>query len=178
MGYVGRLNYLKGTDLVAAAFREISQSIPNLRLLLVGQGEAEKGIRSILAEELARGIAHIEPDVDHEQLPYWYRAMDFFVMPSRYENFSNAIVEAISCGVPVLASDVGGNGLIAEGASCLFQANSVSSLSHCLRSAVQKAAAMKAEAEVCSRHIQERYSWTASAERLERIISSYLGVGR
>jgi glycosyltransferase involved in cell wall biosynthesis len=178
VGYVGRLTHLKGVDLLAAAFREVSKTVPNARLLIVGQGEAEKGVRSVLAKELARGLVHIERDVDHEQLPQWYRAMDLFVMPSRYENFSNAVLEAISCGVPVLASDVGGNGLLADGAGCLFQADSVSSLSACLRTAIHEAAAIKAGAAIRSRNIAELYSWTGSAERLERIISSCLATER
>src|SRR5262249_14841552 len=54
VGYVGRLTHLKGVDLLAAAFREVSKTVPNARLLIVGQGEAEKGVRSVLAKELAR----------------------------------------------------------------------------------------------------------------------------
>ena len=40
--------------------------------------------------------------------------MNVFVMPSRYENFSNAVLEALACGVPFLVSDVGGNRCLAE----------------------------------------------------------------
>ena len=178
-GYVGRLTQLKGVDLLVAAFREISARISNVRLLIVGQGELESSIRSILVNELAHGIAYIEPDVYHVQLPDWYRAMNFVVMPSRYENFSNAALEAMSCGVPVLASDIGGNRLLIEnGAGRLFQANSVCSLSGCLRDAVDNANAMKTAAEIHSRHIAKRYSWAASAERLESIISSCLGLNK
>lgn len=177
VGYVGRLAHVKGVDLLATAFREISQDVIDTRLLVVGSGEEEGKMRSILTKELAHGIAHIEPYVNHEQLPQWYRVMDLLVMPSRYENFSNTVLEAMACGVPVLASDVGGNRTLAEtGTGWLFKPESVSALSACLRSLIENRREMKTRAELGARYVQERYSWAASAERLEWIITSRLGI--
>jgi glycosyltransferase involved in cell wall biosynthesis len=177
VGYVGRLARLKGVDLLAAAFRELWRVAVNVRLLIIGRGEEEGNVRSILAKELARGIVHIEPDVSHEQLPQWYRAMDVLVMPSRYENFSNAILEAAACGVPSLASDVGGNRLLGQtGAGWLFKPGSVFSLSTCLGSVIANCGEIKTRGDAGCRYVQERYSWTASAEQLEWIIASRLGV--
>jgi glycosyltransferase involved in cell wall biosynthesis len=177
VGFVGRLTRLKGVDILATAFRELSRNIVDARLLIIGSGEEEGNLRAILAKELARGIVHLEPGVDHEQLPQWYRAMDVLVMPSRYENFSNTVLEAMACGVSFLASDVGGNRMLAEtGAGWLFEPNSTSSLSACLRSVLENYAERKARGDIGSRHVRGRYSWAASAERLECIIASCLGV--
>jgi glycosyltransferase involved in cell wall biosynthesis len=149
----------------------------NARLLIIGAGEANRHMRAILAPELARGIVHMEDNVDHERLPEWYRAMDVMVMPSRYENFSNAILEALACGVPCLASDIGGNRMLTEtGTGWLFEPNSVSTLRACLQSVLANRSAMKARGHIGSRYVRGRYSWAASAERLEWIIASRLGV--
>ena len=177
VGYVGRLTHLKGVTLLANAFREISPVAADARLLIVGKGEDERSIRSILATELSRGLAHIEPDVDHEHLSQWYRAMDVFVMPSRYENFSNAVLEAMACGIPILASSVGGNRLLEETrAGWLFQPDSVSALSAGMRGVLENRSEMKDRGEAGYRYVQERYSWMTSAERLAEIIASHLGV--
>jgi glycosyltransferase involved in cell wall biosynthesis len=177
VGYVGRLAHLKGVDLLAAAFREMSRTLPEARLLIIGSGEEEGKIRSVLAQELAHGIVHIERDVNHEQLPEWYRAMDLLVMPSRYENFSNTVLEGMACGIPFLASDIGGNRIFAEtGAGWLFDSESVASLTSRLRSINGHPSEMKARGTVGTRYARERYTWVASAECLEGIIASRLGV--
>lgn len=177
IGYVGRLTHLKGVDVLAGAFHELSRNAVDARLLIVGGGEEERNIRAILAEEFARGMVHIEPGVNYEELPQWYRAMDVLVMPSRYENFSNAVIEAMACDVPFVASDVGGNRMLAEtGAGWLFEPKSASSLSACLRSVLENSAEIKVRGDIGSRHVRGRYSWAASAERLEWIIASRLGV--
>jgi glycosyltransferase involved in cell wall biosynthesis len=176
-GYVGRLHHLKGVDLLAAAFRELSQIRPDARLLIVGSGEEEGTVRSILAKEIVRGIAHIEPEMDPEQLSLWYRAMDVFVMPSRYENFSNAIIEAMACGLPFLSSDTGGNRTLANtGAGWLFEPKSVLSLGERLRAIIVDRPEMRVRGELGRHYVLGRYSWAASAEQLERVISSRLGV--
>jgi glycosyltransferase involved in cell wall biosynthesis len=177
VGYVGRLTHLKGVDLLAAAFREIARDVPDARLLIVGSGEEERHIRTVLAQEFCSGLVHIEPGVNHEQLPAWYRAMDLIVMPSRYENYSNALLEAMACGVPFLASNVGGNRRLSEtGAGWLFEPGSVPSLNQSLRRILESRAELKARGEVSARAARNYPSWAASAECLEAIISSRLGV--
>jgi glycosyltransferase involved in cell wall biosynthesis len=177
VGYVGRLTHLKGVDLLAAAFREIAPHVREARLLIVGSGEEERYIRTVLAQEFARGIVHIEPGIDHEQLPAWYRAMDLMLMPSRYETNSNALLEAMACGIPFLASNVGGNLKLGEtGAGWLFESESISSLSQCLRHSIENRPELRARGEISSRAVRNHPSWAVSAARLEAIIASRLGV--
>jgi glycosyltransferase involved in cell wall biosynthesis len=177
IGYVGRLTHLKGVDLLAAAFCEIHRKLPRTRLLIIGDGKERSRIRSILAREIATGAARMEPDIPHDELSAWYRAIDLMVMPSRYENYSNALLEAMSCGVPFVASDVGGNRKLAEsGAGWLFDCQSVRSLAAALTAALSSPEELRVRAIAGSRFVRRRYSWEASAARLEWIIASRLGV--
>ena len=179
VGYVGRLTCLKGVDLLASAFARLSKSSPDVRLLIVGSGEEERNIRAELAEEFSHGTVHIERDVDHEQLPTWYRAMDVLVMPSRYENFSNALVEAMACGIPFLASDVGGNRILANsGAGWLFESESVSSLETRLAMVLPNTAELRTRGKIGVGYVKQHHNWNASAECLEEILASRLGVKR
>jgi glycosyltransferase involved in cell wall biosynthesis len=179
IGYVGRLTRLKGVDILAAAFQEISEYLPNTRLLIIGRGEEEHRLRSTLAQKFSHGGVHIEPDVNHEELAEWYRAMDLLVMPSRYENFSNALIEAMACGVPFLASDVGGNKIVAKtGAGWLFESDSVAALSACLRMILQDPAERQRRGKIGLQYAGQHYSWDATAKRLEEILFCRLGVAR
>jgi glycosyltransferase involved in cell wall biosynthesis len=171
IGYVGRLTHLKGIDLLAAAFRDACQRVTNARLVIVGSGAEEKNIRSRLARELSEGKVHIERDVTHQTLAEWYRTMDLLVMPSRYENFSNALLEGMSCGIPFLASCVGGNRTLAEtGAGWLFEAESASSLSACLIELLKSDAQLKRRGEIGLNYVRNHHSWSVTAQHLEQIL--------
>jgi glycosyltransferase involved in cell wall biosynthesis len=175
IGYVGRLHHIKGVDLLASAFRYLVKSMPNARLLMVGSGNEERNIRSELSHEISRGVVHLERDLDHVQLPEWYRAMDLVVMPSRYENFSNTLLEAMACEKPFLGADVGGNRMMAEtGAGWLFKVQSASSLTSCLRDVLENKPEMIARGKAGGCYVRKYYNWAASAECLEDIINSHL----
>lgn len=177
LGYVGRLTHLKGVDLLSAVFENLSNKFPNVKLLIVGSGELEGHLRNTLAKALERGTVHIEPAMSQELLAPWYRAMDLMVMPSRYETMSSAVLEAMACGVPFLASDVGGNSTLGKsGAGWLFQTGSQSSLSESLSSIIRNPSEMKARGALAPPYVRERHSWASSAERLEFIMESRLGV--
>ncbi len=171
IGYVGRLAYVKGIDLLTRAFLTIRRTLPQARFLVIGSGEEQGKLRLLLKDELAQGIAHIEPDVPHAVLPEWYRAMDLFVMPSRYENYSNAALEALACGVPFLASGIGGNRSLAE--TCggrLFEQGSDDSLAQALQSIADNPGEARLRGMLGGEEIRNHYSWSASAKRLEAML--------
>ena len=177
VGYVGRLTHLKGVDLLSAAFVKVLHTFPNMKLLIVGSGEMEGHLRSTLASGIERGIVRMEPAMPQELLAPWYRAMDLMAMPSRYETMSSAVLEAMACGVPFLASDVGGNSTLGKtGAGWLFQAGSISSLSEALSSILPNHSEITVRGALGLDYVRDRHSWAASAERLECIIESRLGV--
>jgi glycosyltransferase involved in cell wall biosynthesis len=173
VGYVGRLAYIKGVDLLAEAFKEMRKINPHARLLIVGSGEEEEKLRSSLRSELAGGVAYLESDVPHELLADWYRAMDVFVMPSRYENCSNAVLEALACGVPFLGSDVEGNRRLVETeGGWLFPHGSAESLAHILHSLSEDPCITRDQNVAKAERVRRCYSWEVSAKQLEDIFLS------
>ena len=175
VGYVGRLAYIKGIDLLAHAFRKVRKTIPHARLIMVGSGEEEGKLRTGLNAELMEGLAHIESDVSHEFLADWYRAMDLFVMPSRYETLSHAALEASACGVPFLGSDVGGNRILVETVGGrLFAQGSADSLAQTLCSIAENPCLARNREAGGGEKVRQTYSWETSAKRLEDILQSCL----
>ncbi len=171
IGYVGRLAYIKGIDLLAQAFGKIRRAIPQARLLVIGSGEEQAKVRMWLKEECAQGIVHLESDVPHAALAEWYRAMDLFVMPSRYENYSNAALEALACGVPFLVSGVGGNRSLADTqGGWLFTHGSDDSLAQGLQYIVNHRGEARQRGVIGGERVRDQYSWSCSAIRLETMI--------
>jgi glycosyltransferase involved in cell wall biosynthesis len=99
---VGRLAAQKNQSILL----HLLQRIPNAFLLLVGAGELR---RDLFAEAVVLGVAdrvQFTGEVPAEQVAAILRQADLFLLPSIYESFSLAAVEAMHCGVPVIASDL------------------------------------------------------------------------
>ena len=108
--YVGRLDAIKGADVLLEAFGLLSER-PQLRLRIVG-GEVDADYAARLrglASEL--GVADRVTWVGlapNDELPWHYAAADVVVVPSHSESFSIVATEAMACGTPVVASNVPG----------------------------------------------------------------------
>lgn len=107
--YVGRIEPLKGIDILLRAAAEMEG---RFSLLVVG-GDSKDARRKAELERLAQEIGITErvffqDAVSHERLPLYYNAADICVVPSYYESFGLVALEAMACGVPVVASRVGG----------------------------------------------------------------------
>jgi D-inositol-3-phosphate glycosyltransferase len=107
--YVGRIEPLKGIDIL---LRAAAETDGRFHLLVVG-GDSKDARRKAELERLAQemGITErvfFQDAVSHEQLPMYYNAADICVVPSYYESFGLVALEAMACGVPVVASRVGG----------------------------------------------------------------------
>ncbi len=112
--FVGRIQPLKGVDVALDAVALARQSIPGLRLLVVGGPSGIEG--HVEAEQLRRRAADADLEgavsflaaQPHDSLVDFYRAADVVLCPSRSESFGLVAVEAQACATPVIAANVGG----------------------------------------------------------------------
>jgi glycosyltransferase involved in cell wall biosynthesis len=112
---VGRLHRDKGFDLLLAAFARIAHKHPDWDLVLLGEGvERER----LLAQVRAAGLAaRVSLPGRAGNVADWYASADLFALSSRFEGFSNTLVEAMAGGLPVVAfdCDTGPREIVREG---------------------------------------------------------------
>lgn len=117
--FVGRIEPLKGIDILLYAFKILTVRYPHLPicLLIIGGDTSEK--RELWSYELQKleevrqtlGITQTVKFLGRrkpEELPLYYNGADVVVMPSHYESFGMTALEAMSCGTPVITTDVAG----------------------------------------------------------------------
>lgn len=118
---VSKLRYEKGIDVLLQAWRLVQHQLPESRLILVGDGPIEKSLKC-MAEALG-----IQESVEfaglQQDIPAQLHRGSLAVLPSRFEGMPNAILEAMACGLPCVATRVSGsedvvqhgiNGLLVE----------------------------------------------------------------
>ncbi|MFT4613216.1 MAG: sugar transferase (PEP-CTERM/EpsH1 system associated) [Bacteroidia bacterium] len=111
VGTVGRLTPVKDQQLLLRALAQLCRQHPDLadrlRLLMVGDGPLREQLTQLSAE------LGIDEQVwwagDRADIPELLGAIDVFVLPSLGEGISNTVLEAMACGLPVVATAIGGN---------------------------------------------------------------------
>ncbi|MDE1868614.1 MAG: glycosyltransferase family 4 protein [Candidatus Micrarchaeota archaeon] len=105
----GRLVTQKGQTYLLEAVAELKKELDTeLNLLIIGRGPLESRLKREAKARGLNGHFKIINGIDEDTLPYYYNVADVFVMPSLYEPASLAILEALSCELPCIASNVGG----------------------------------------------------------------------
>lgn len=110
VGCFGRVRHQKGTDLFVDAMIALLPRHPGWQAVIAGRATAENLAfeaelkRKVAAAGLSDRILFVG---EHRDIERWYRALDLFVAPQRWEGFGLTPMEAMSCGVPVVAADVG-----------------------------------------------------------------------
>jgi D-inositol-3-phosphate glycosyltransferase len=119
--FVGRIQPLKGIDVLMKALALVKQREPEITqqicLSIIGgdpnpdseieQAELER-LESLRADLGIGDLVTFLGAKDQDTLVYYYSAAEMVVMPSHYESFGMVALEAMACGTPIIASDVGG----------------------------------------------------------------------
>jgi glycosyltransferase involved in cell wall biosynthesis len=110
IGSVGRLNWAKDQSGLIRAFRQVHEQRADTALVLIGDGELRAQLKQCAYDEGVAGSVHFLGDRNdvHDLL----QGFDMFVLSSISEGYSMALLEASAVGLPIVATDVGGNGEI------------------------------------------------------------------
>jgi L-malate glycosyltransferase len=110
IGTIKTLEYKYGIDILIYAFEILVKRNAhlNLRLLIIGDGKDEDSFKSLVNKLNLGEKVFFQGQISNQQVPVFLNSFDVYVALSREESFGVAIVEAMSCQIPVVVSDVGG----------------------------------------------------------------------
>jgi glycosyltransferase involved in cell wall biosynthesis len=112
--YMGMLLKVKGVDILIKAIPMIKKSIPDVYLLIAGTGEEKTNLKNLVNElNIEKNVKFLSWVSGKEKYSY-YKSADVCILPSRFEGFGIALLEAMVCEKPVVASNVGGIPYIVE----------------------------------------------------------------
>ncbi len=174
--YVGRFDPRKGIETLVRSFANLVHSgLESVRLIIVGGSEAgqadgiERDRISALVDQL--GITDsvtFAGRVGHDALPTYYTAADVSVIPSHYEPFGLVAIEAMACGTPVVASDVGGLKftVLPEETGLLVPPQDVAGFEQAIARVLGDEIWAKKLRKRASERVQQNFSWGSVAGQL------------
>jgi glycosyltransferase involved in cell wall biosynthesis len=165
----GRLVPEKRVDHLLSVWNTVRGAHPNAWLYVLGSGEEETRLRKIAGA----GVCFLGTVED--VLPYLQSA-DLFVLPSTTEGLSNALLEAMACGLPIIATSVGGTmDVIEHGVNgWLYPSADISALRDALLSLLGNPALRKTLGTAARQRVMGDYSLISVAERLRDLYASML----
>jgi glycosyltransferase involved in cell wall biosynthesis len=106
--YIGRMDARKGLRELVEAAASLHPKRPNLHVYLIGEGPDRPLIESAIQASNAASYIHALPGCAFDDVAVWMAASDLVTLPSYMEGCPNVVLEALACGRPVVATNVGG----------------------------------------------------------------------
>ncbi len=107
--FFGRMDiYNKGIDLLLKAFENIQENFPQIRLILAGRGREQEKVKNLIAQSKCKNKISFMGTITEAEKQNLLSQCLMLVMPSRFEGWGIAAVEAQACGKPVVGADIDG----------------------------------------------------------------------
>ncbi len=172
-GTVGRVQAVKDQLTLVRAFAALLEHFPQararLRLMIVGDGPLLLPLQQEVEQAGLTDLVWLPGSRD--DIPALMRVMDVFVLPSLSEGISNTILEAMACGLPVIASRVGGNPELidADHSGALVPAADVGQLAGTMARYWQEPSLASQQGLLARQTIESRFS-------MQRMVDQYVAV--
>jgi Glycosyltransferase len=181
--FVGHFGLRKGIIFLVRALDIIRREIPDAHLLCIGGTPKWLGgidYRQILLSEINRlGLNEhvtLSEAVKNHELPPIYNSSELLALPSYYETFSKVCLEAMSCGIPVVATNMGGIPEVVEEnvTGYLIPYGSVKKLADVIISLLQDRGRAKKMGINGRIRVLKNFTWSAVSERIQKVYNELL----
>jgi len=170
--YVGRVDWKKGLEVALASFRLVVEEVPDAVLVVVGR---DCGYSSFLRELCCRlglgGRVFLVGEVGEEGLCSAYAAADVLLLTSVYEGLPTVVLEALACGVPVVASRGGGTAYVLNSGDVGFLTDfgDVKNTASFMTDLLTDQGLRNTLGENGKALVEKRYSWAENSVKVERV---------
>lgn len=170
---VGSLYLPKGFQVAIRSFSKFIKSYKDANLLIAGSGRHEKILKD-LAQKLGLtidGNIHFLGEVRHSDLPLLYNASDVFLMPSLFiEVLPYTLLEAMSCGLPVIASDIAANREALGMSGFFVPRGDVKSLTKAMLHFASNLPQKRSEAVFFRKRVIELFSYDVASNKIKDLL--------
>ncbi len=181
VGCFGRIRFQKGTDVFLDAMIPLLRRRTDVRALVLGRatGRHRSYYAQLERRVSAEGIADqvlFRPEVPTHEVANWYAALDLYVAPQRWEGFGLTPLEAIACGVPVVATTVGAfPDLVSTGVGRLVPPGEVQPMAEAISEIVEDSALRDGLSGAARARAVDRFALKGEAQAIMRVYRDLLG---
>jgi mannosyltransferase len=173
---VGRIRPEKGTDLFVDAMIALLPKHPKFTACIAGKATSEHRLFQQQLQTKIEMAGLTERilwcgEIEYDRMPDFHSAMSLCVAPARYEGFGLVPLEAMACGVPVVASQTGcyREAVIAGETGSLVPCGNLSSLTLAVAELLDQPERLRVLGENSRRHVEKNYSAKSEAERIVQV---------
>ncbi len=173
--YLGRIHKIKGLDLLARTFADLSKPLDDIKLVIVGPDYGYLPyLKKLVADlEISNRVLFTGPLYGQEKLEAYVDA-DVYVLPSFYEIFSITVLEACACGTPVIVTDRCGLANVINGQAGLVVPYDKQQLQHALLHMLENDKLRRDFGEKGKLLVREKFNWEEIAKQVERVYKDIL----
>jgi glycosyltransferase involved in cell wall biosynthesis len=174
---VRRLVYKNGLDTLIESAAIVARNNPDILFVVAGKGPSKQLIEDHIKELGIEENTKLTGFVPDELLPVYYNAADYFVLPSASgEGLPLVLFEAMACGLPVIATAVGGTPEIIEHMKngVLVPPMNPEAMAEALLKLLAKEELGRGIGEEAKRSIKNRFTWEENVRRLAKIYSEFI----
>lgn len=174
--FVGALEYVKGPQILIKVLPSLIKKFPDIRVIIIGAGSLLNELTDTVKLKHLEKYVHFTGILPQTQLKFYYAASDICVIPSYSESFCNVILESMICGVPIIASNVGGIiDIVKDGENgVLFQPGNEMQFRNQICELLEDESKRK---ELILRGLEfvKQYSWEKTVLRYEKLYNNIVG---
>ncbi|HOD36076.1 MAG TPA: glycosyltransferase family 4 protein [Syntrophales bacterium] len=165
---ISRLMKTKGIYELLNAFKAVASADDTVWLAVVGEGPLRSMMIDWLNHHQLQTRVILAGFRSHDEIPYWINASDIFVFPSYNEGLPNVILEAMACGRPIIATEVGGiPEVVTHGTNAiLIPPRTVDPIINAMQKLVFSPQLRQSMGLNGLHHIRSNFSWEKSADSL------------
>jgi len=137
--FVGNLKPEKGCNDLLEAFSILAERRHSVDLYFIGSGSSAEFIQAKAASSGLGKRVHMVGSISHDKLPHWICCSNLIALPSHNEGVPNVLLESMACGIPVVATRVGGiPEVVSSEAGILCQSQDITGLVNALNDCLDK----------------------------------------
>ncbi len=173
LGCYGRIRHQKGTDAFVDAMIDLCARSKDVSGIVMGRAtEKHTGFLAEQKDKVAKaGLSDrilFMPEVTVDQIAEWYQVLDLFIAPQRWEGFGLTPLEAMACGVPVVATDVGAFSEIVTDPSLgrVVPPGDIPALANAAAEMLEDRDSLSQAGQAARRHVEQNFDIQGEAQTL------------